>query len=100
MAREMNREVTATDARRLHRFIDRSRQPLNYRKDDMSCLAGRHLSDLVRQTSLTLDAGLVVVAICDDRSIGNLRVEARHPRERIQERNPVVLRSKTEASSR
>lgn len=49
---------------------------------------------------LTLDAGLAVVAMRDDRSIGNLRVEARNPRERIQERDPAVLRSKTEASSR
>jgi hypothetical protein len=47
-----------------------------------------------------LDAGLAVVAMRDDRSIGNLRVEARNPRERIQERNPAVLRSRTEASLR
>lgn len=74
--------------RRLHRFIDRWRQPSNYRKDDMSCLTGRRLSNLVDHARLTLDAGLAVVAMRDDRGIGNLRVEARNPRERIQERNP------------
>lgn len=66
----------------------------------MSCLTGRHLSNLVGNARLTLDAGLAVVAMRDDRSIGNLRVEARNPRERIQERNPAVLRSRTEASLR
>lgn len=64
----------------------------------MSCLTGRHLSNLVGHARLTLDAGLAVVAMRDDRSIGNLRVEARNPRERTQERNPAVLRSRTEAS--
>lgn len=64
----------------------------------MSCLTGRHLSNLVGHTRLALDAGLAVVAMCDDRRIGNLRVEARHLGEEIQERSPAVLRSKTEAS--
>lgn len=41
----------------------------------MSCLPGRHLSNLVGHARLTLDAGLAVVATMrDDRSIGNLRV--------------------------
>jgi len=57
------------------------------RKDDMSCLAGRHLGDLVGQKKLTLDAGLMVVAMCDDRSIGNLRPEARHPRDGFKNAN-------------
>ena len=74
MAREMSREIEATQ-RRLHRFIDHWRQPSNYRRDDMSCLPGRHLSNLVGHARLTLDAGLAVVATMrDDRSIGNLRV--------------------------
>lgn len=66
----------------------------------MSCLTGRRLNDLVGHARLTLGAGLAVVVVHDDRSIGNLRVEARHLGEWIQERNPAVLRSKTEASSR
>ena len=63
----------------------------------MSCLTGRHLSNLVGHARLALDAGLAVVAMRDDRSIGNLGVEARHTREGIQERNPAVLHSRTEA---
>ena len=65
----------------------------------MSCLTGRHLSNLVGYARLTLDAGLAVVAMRDDRGIGNLRVEARNPRE-IKNATPTVLLLRTEASLR
>lgn len=73
-----------SDSRCLHRFIDHRKHTSDYRKNAMSCLTGRHLGGLVGETRFTLVAGLTVVAMCDDRSIGNLRVEARHPRERIK----------------